>query len=341
MTVELWYRDTLSCLQSTLATLLLHAGEDPLGYLGLGWEFLYLPGDVRPEEFYWPCRHPADLAQSVMPHHPITSQWHVAQEADPIADLEAELAEGRLPLIAVDNFHLPFRPAYQDVHSEHLLVVYDIDRAAGTVSVSDAQPPDFRGPLAMETLRRAWYVGPSTNKQNIFFSRDEGDGTARWISVRLDTPFPALTPERLAEALRANLQRFINPPDERSGLAGLRLFCDVLVEGARGGDGRTLADTYTFGWGPQAQTSLHGELLRERGKAWRLPKLTEAGRHVEHVAHLWTAVRVHSAHNQSRPVEAAGQLVRHTRRLQDAYGHALATVEEAVEELSGVARVRA
>jgi hypothetical protein len=51
--VSQWYRDTISCLQATLATVLLHAGEEPLPVLGLAWEFLHIPGDVRPQEFYY------------------------------------------------------------------------------------------------------------------------------------------------------------------------------------------------------------------------------------------------------------------------------------------------
>ena len=55
---ELWYRDLISCLQATFGSLLARQGADPLSVLGAGWQFLHLPGDVRSEEFYYPC--PAD-----------------------------------------------------------------------------------------------------------------------------------------------------------------------------------------------------------------------------------------------------------------------------------------
>lgn len=335
MTAPPWYRDPLSCLQSTLAALLLRRGEDPLACLGLSWEFLHVPGDFRPEEFYWPCRYPGDVVRSVMPHHPVGSAWHTATGSDPFTGLEEELAAGRPPLIAVDNFHLPFRPAYHDVHSEHLLVVHRIDRAAGTVTVSDAQPPEFSGPLSIGALRRAWRVGPYSNEQNVFFSKESGRERHRWISVRLDTPFPELTPARLTDVLIANLRGFTDPPHDRSGLAGLRTLTDEIVDRARHGDGRGLVETYTFGWGPQAQTALHGELLRDRGTRWGLPALAEAGRRTEHAAHLWSAVRVHSAHGRSDPRAAAADLARHARRLNDAYERALEAIDEAVPALAG------
>ena len=56
---------------------------------------------------------------------------------------------GVLPIAAVDNFHLPFRPAFHDVHAAHLLVVYRITDT--DVYVSDAQPPAFQGPIPIAT----------------------------------------------------------------------------------------------------------------------------------------------------------------------------------------------
>ncbi len=63
----LWYRDPISCLQSTFASVLDRAGVNPLVALGAGWEFLYVPDDVRSEEFYYPCRYEGDLGRSLFP----------------------------------------------------------------------------------------------------------------------------------------------------------------------------------------------------------------------------------------------------------------------------------
>jgi hypothetical protein len=126
--IEFWYRDVVSCLQSTLATVLLRAGHEPVEVLGAHWEFLYQPGTVRSEEFYFPCRYPGDPARSLAPGHPITSRWiFPASAGDPLAEIRAELSAGRAIIAGVDNFHLPFRPAYGDVHAAHLLVVTGLD----------------------------------------------------------------------------------------------------------------------------------------------------------------------------------------------------------------------
>jgi hypothetical protein len=332
-TVRLWYRDTLSCLQSTTATLLIQRGEDPLTALGLNWDFLYIPGDYEPQEYYYPCRYPGDVIRSILPYHPATSGWRIAGDPDPYAELEAVLAEGRLPVIAVDNFHLPFRPAYHDVHSKHLLVVHAIDRSAGTVRVSDAQPPAFDGSLDADVLLKAWRVGGATNERNVFFSGKLVETVTRWLDVRLDTPFPEFGPERLRTALQANLHRFGPAAGEWSGLPGLRRYLSELVDGARSLDRQALVESYTFGWGVQAQASLHGELLRKYGFEWQMPALSEAGRRVEQVAHRWSAVRVQSAHGHSDPVGAAEPLARHGRRLLDTYDQALESIETAIATL--------
>ncbi|PRX96515.1 butirosin biosynthesis protein H-like [Allonocardiopsis opalescens] len=326
-----WYRDPLSCLQTTLATLLLRAGEDPLGALGLAWEFVYPPGEVHAVEYYWPCRHPGDLARSVLPHHSVTSAWRRAGDADPLGELERALERGVLPIAAVDNFHLPFRPAYQDVHAAHLVVVYDVDRGRGEVGVSDVMPPDHLGPVAAADFLRAWYSPMPHDEQDAFFSGSPTAG-GRWLEVHMRTPFPALTPGRLAAALRAD-SALLTGPDDDGGLRGLRRYTAELVERAETGDGDAVGRVYTFGWAPQAQASLHGELLRRQGAAWGLPDLAEAGRRVEGVAHAWTSLRVAGAHGRRRPRACAPQLKRHAARLDRRYHEAVEAVGLAIDAL--------
>lgn len=323
-----WYRDPISCLQATLATLLIRAGHDPLETVGLAWEFRYLPGDVRFEEFYWPCRYPGDVVHSVLPWHPATSRWRTAPQHDPLAAVEECLADGRLPIVAVDNYHLPFRPAYHDVHAAHLVVVYDVDRSAGQVGVCDAMPPAFTGRLPVADLLRSWQSVNPRDDQDAFFS---GSGIGkRWLDVRFDTPFAALDPAGLRAALTANRRGFEEPagttPGARVGLAGLTAFADEITDRAGAGDGVALAEAYTFGWGMQAQAALHGELLRRCADRWGVPVLAEAGRRVERVAHRWTAVRVTAAHGRTTPERWVTPLARHSMALRRAY-------EEAVESM--------
>jgi Butirosin biosynthesis protein H, N-terminal len=325
-----WYRDPISCLHSTLATLVLDAGSDPLAVLGLSFEFLYKPGDVRSEEFYFPCRFDDDLARSIAPYHPVSSEWWRATGEDPLAELAARIANGELPIVAVDNYHLPFRPAYHDVHAAHLVVVYGIDAGRREVSVSDAMPPAFQGEIADADLLRSWSSPNPRDDQDAFFSDARID--RRCLSVRFEAPVPPLDLDRLEHALRCNVER-LAAGDEWSGLPGLRRYLDELVERAGAGERRPLEELYPFGWAMQAQAYLHGELLRARGADWSLPELREAGRVAESVAYAWTGLRMTGAHGLSAPAEAVPDLRRHAGRLRHRYEEALEAFEQAVEAL--------
>ena len=83
----------------------------------------------------------------------------------------------------------------------------------------------------------------------------------------------------------------------------------------------------------QAQTYLHGELLRETGAGWSVPELAEAGRAVQEVASAWTGLRMTGAHALAAPAAAAADLRRHGNRLRRCYEAALEHVARAVESL--------
>ena len=324
--VRQWYRDPVSCLQSTLATVLLAAGAEPLPVLGLRWEFLFVPGDVRPEEFYYPCRFEGDVARSLAPYHPLRSSWwSPAPEEDPLAELARRVEGGELPIAAVDNYHLPFRPAFHDVHAAHLVVVYAVDRERDEVAVSDAQPPAFRGAIPTEAFLAAWGSPNPADTEDAFFSDSEIG--RRCLSVEIDGPISSLDPERLGSALRENLTDFA------TGLAELGRYVDDLEARALAGERRPLEELYAFGWGMQAQTYLHGELLREVGAGWSLPELAEAGRAVQEVASAWTGLRMTGAHGLGAPAAAAADLRRHGSRLRRRYETALERVAQAAESL--------
>ncbi|WP_043666574.1 BtrH N-terminal domain-containing protein [Streptomyces xylophagus] len=330
----LWYRDPISCLQSTFGTVLAQHGENPLFVLGAGWEFLYIPDDVRPEEFYYPCRYDGDLGRALAPHHALNSSWwRPADQRDPLRELRRALSEQRLVIAAVDNFHLPFRPAFGDVHAAHLLVVHGLDDELGLIHVTDAMPPAFQGPIPVEDFLRSWGSVNPQDEQDAFFS--ESRIQQRCLSVTVDAPYPDLTRERLAGWLRANLTGFEQPdtPVGWGGSAGLDRYTRDLVSRARAGETGALQSLYTFGWGMQAQAALHGELLRDRGAAWNCPGLAEAGRAVEGVAHAWTALRMTGAHGFGAPAEVADDLRWHAGVLRRRYAEALASVERAVGEL--------
>jgi butirosin biosynthesis protein H-like len=328
-----WYRDPISCLHSTLATLVLHAGAEPLAVLGSSFEFLYKPGDVRPEEFYFPCRFGDDLARSIAPYHAARSEWWRAADEDPLEELAERISRGELPIAAVDNYYLPFRPAYHDVHAAHLVVVYGIDASRREVSVSDAMPPAFQGSIAYGDFLRSWSSANPRDDQDAFFS--DARIERRCLSVWFEGPIPPLEPDLLGDALRRNAARFAAAEDDAGwgGLAGLTRYLGDLVERARAGERRPLEEVYPFGWAMQAQAFVHGELLRVCGADWSVPALCEAGRRAESVAYAWTGLRMTAAHGLAAPAEAASALRRHADRLRRRYEEAVDAAGEVVEAL--------
>lgn len=329
--LEPWYGDPLSCLQACLGTVLIHAGADPLETLGLGWEFRHIPGDVRREEFYFPCRFAGDPAHSIAPHHPIRSEWWSPDDsADPLRALSDGLCADRPVIVAVDNYHLPFRPAFHDVHAAHLILVAGVDPGREEVTVLDATPPGFAGAIPARDFLNAWGSVNPTDTQDVFFSSSRID--RRCLTVRLTGPMPPLDRDGFAGALRHDLAAFRTGSDAAggpwTGLAGLRAYLTDLTERAGRGDADALADVYPFGWGMQAQAYLHAELLRELGVRWELPSLREASSRVAAVSHAWTGLRMTAGHGRNDTAVAA-DLDRHALRLLRRY-------EEAVEALGRV-----
>ncbi len=331
---EQWYRDPVSCLQSTLATVLLQAGEDPLVALGLHWEFFYKPDEVTAEEFCFPCRVDGDIARSLAPYHEITSRWWRAESSGSALDeLAGWLDAGTLPIAAVDNFHLPFRPAYRDVHAAHLVVVYGVDRKRGEVWVSDAMPPAFSGPIALDEFLASWSSQNPLHAGDVFFSGSAIDRRCLLIHVR--SLRPPLERGAARAALCNSLSRFerADDPVGWNGRAGLQRFLERLLERARAADQEALTETYSFGWAMQAQSYLHGELLLTKGNEWHVAPLTEAGRAVQSVSYAWTGLRVTAAHGRNAPANAVADLRRHAGRVRRAYDIALERLAEAVESL--------
>lgn len=326
---DLWYRDLISCLQSTFGAVLARQGADPLSVLGAGWRFLHLPGDVRSEEFYYPC--PADesgdtdLGAALAPYHAVHSRWwQPADEDDLWREVRATLAEDRLVVAAVDNFHLPFRPAYGDVHAAHLVVIYGLDETRGIVYVSDAMPPAFQGAVPIKEFLSSWGSTNPADVQDAFFSDSRID--RRCLDIRLDAQPEPLTPGLLGGFLRSNVEDFTTAAKMRSGLAGFDEFATELLDRCRAADAGALRELYPFGWSMQAQASLHGELLRQCGRQWGDPALAAAGRAVEAVAHMWTGLRFTGAHGLEDPRATAADIARHLTLVRGGYARAVDAV---------------
>ena len=327
--VEPWYDDLASCLHSTLASVVAHRQLDPLVVLGSGWTFAYSPGEWAPAEFFYPALG-GSLAATLAPHQPLSIVWREPgspEEAE--QELVAALAGGRPAIVAVDNYWLPFRPAFRDVHAAHLVVVYGHDSERGSFAVLDAVPPAFRGWISRETLARARGSDNPAADDEAFF---RGAPIAnRWLDVDVDGAVSEVEPEWLGRVVAGNLAHMLGPSGETTwtGLAGVRRYVEWLAERAAAEDGEpALKEAYGFGWAPQASAALHGAFLHAAGLRLDAPGLREAARTVDLVAHAWTPLRVGAGHAVSDPPAAAGYLARRGRALVTAYEAAIDRLRE-------------
>jgi hypothetical protein len=315
-----WYHDPLSCLHTTLATVISAHGGDPLQVLGLSFGFTYIPGHVRREEFYFPGISESGLAADLAPFHDITSHWWSPKGDDLVDELYTGLKEDGLVIAAVDNFQLPHRPAFHDVHAAHLVVVDGIDEGRGTLSISDAQPPAWRGHIQLEPFCKAWNSSNPSDDQDPFFSDAEIE--RRCLRVQVNDPFDELLCARLTEVIRSNLDALTGPSGDHvwSGVSGADKYLDELVEQSVAGKSEPLEDLYAFAWPMQAQAFLHGELLRWAGmQSWGGPGLQQLGRAAHATASTWTNLRILGAHLHDDPAQQIPQLRRRAAQLRQSY----------------------
>lgn len=323
--VPAWYDDLCGCLQIGIGCALERHGFDPVQALGTSWRFRAPSPDVEPVEFYHPAGN--DLGALLGLYQPIRLAWHrPAGPEQAHEDLVAALDAGAAPLVAVDNFYLPFRPAYGDVHAGHLIRVDGYDAALETYQVDDPMPPAYRGPLPRQVLERARGAGSPADAAFPIFS---GSNPAwRWLEVRPLGGQPALTVDWLAAALRANLRALAAPTRPDEGVPGFRGYLARLAGQIEDPDAAVLRDVYVAGWAAQAEASLHARLLWSAADELGDARLAELGRAVELVANGWTGLRVTAAH-AAEAADAAGlmagarQAVRHGERLARRWDDAL------------------
>jgi Butirosin biosynthesis protein H, N-terminal len=292
-----WYEDPLSCLQTTLGSILLEHSLRPVEVLGLACEFAFAPEDVMCEEFYRPAQSESGVAADLCPYHDVESTWTAGTNA---SDLIEFIETHSSVIVAVDNYHLPFRPAYHDVHAAHLVVVPAWRRTVdGDVEfyVSDAQPPHFQGWLSGEHVMNAWTSGNPADHQDVFFSSREIGGRVLITKVRSQPG--ELTAGQFDEALEGNVQRWTTGEARESdrvwtGRAGLRRFVEWLHE--RGDDPAELRPAYTFGWAMQAQAFSHGRLAQEFAYRTSLPYLSGTATAADRVVSAWSNLRLLCAH---------------------------------------------
>jgi hypothetical protein len=291
--VRPWRHDLAGCLHACVGTLVDHAGFAPLEVLGSGWGFYYRPGDIRPEEYYFPCPDGRSLLASLAPRHPIGSRWRWPEDAEQgWQQVREQVAAGIPVAVAVDNFELPFRPAYQDVHSNHLVVVRGFDDERQTVSVLDAIPPFFAGELPLAVLTAARNsLNRSAHARDMFFA-DDPIGN-RWLQLLIEAE-PA--EEDPAGHLAGNLQEFHADPEPgcyrgRHGIAQfLADMCDRLAAGDSIAD-----ELFVVSGVALAGTAVHADWVADTGRRRQLPGWPELARQISRTGYHWTAIRILAA----------------------------------------------
>ena len=325
--VGYWRHELSHCLHTTAGVLLGFHGLDPVHVLGAGWGFDYRPGDVRSEEYYLPGAA-EDLFGGLAPHHRIHSRWHTPTDAEEgRRQVREALMAGTPVAVAADNFHLPFRPAYRDVHTNHLMVLYGFDDTTGDVFVADPVPPAFQGTIPLAALTAARDSGnPVVHDRDMFFTANPIGN--RWLEVDVDADQPVLDLPFVRGVVTSNLAGFRAPDaaGATGGLAGLRRFLTDAFD--RLPADPAVGDEVFVVVGPVlAVTGLHAEFLRDAGRRFGDTRLLELAREVDRVAHHWSALRIAVATAGPERASSVPGLLRRTAALLDAYDHVLDGLE--------------
>lgn len=326
MVVELpnmsyWFHESVSCLHDCMAMVLMYYGQDPIEVLGAHWCFFHDQTQVSSEEFYYPSRW-NDLGRDLAPYHNIGARWRQAPNSDELLEgICASLDEGRPALVVEDNFFMPNRPAFHDVHAAHLVVVTGYDRNRAIFRIMESTPPLYHGQISRNQL----VMAAGSNNDSRLGSRDFFFAGAtidfRWIDVDKFTTVPAMDVDRMRSVLEQNLSDLtsIGKGDHLLGITGLETYLRDLVSNARSSEQRArqlLAEIYTVGWAHLAQTALHAEFLKQSGIAFRSPPLLEAARRVDSLAAQWTAFRLFGAHGAHGEVPLAAAILEIQNRIE-------------------------
>jgi len=330
--LELIRNELDTCLLSTFSSILRHAGRDDEALLGTTWDFHFPRTGVRREEYYLPLPR-GSLIERLAPFAGLTSEWLTASDdASGWTLLKQELVAGRPTAIAVDNFYLPFRPAYHDVHSNHLILAYGFDEDQGTVFVLDATPPRFMGEVSLIDLQQA--RGSSNLKSG---SRDHffTNSTIAYVLLRLSAP-PCPAPQwSPAALLTASVTRAIGELRHAdygtawlSGIAGLAELAELVEHNALD----YTEDLFIFTGTLLAQRARYARFLERSGGFTATPALLAhlAGR-ASSITHQWATVRILCSREAQERADGLGtRLARVLRTLAAAEDQLLRDLEAAI-----------
>ena len=133
----------------------------------------------------------------------------IAEHQDPDGrGLHEHLARGESAVVAVDSYHLPYRPAFGRVHSHRTILVKPM-KDPNNIWVEDEWPPRYFGPLSAKILDGARYSGVPLERElePIYAGRPihgdwfsakvspvpMGAGIAEWVGALLRTLYSEAT----------------------------------------------------------------------------------------------------------------------------------------------------
>ncbi|WP_170565813.1 BtrH N-terminal domain-containing protein [Ruegeria atlantica] len=340
--LDFWFHESVSCLQDCMAMALKYYGEDPITILGARWSFFHDPAQVSQQEFYYPSPY-GDLGRDLAPFHNLSARWHSAPDANAmLVDVEKALLDGRPVMLVEDNYFMPNRPAWHDVHAAHLVLVTGYDMLNETYRIMEPTPPLYHGSISREQLLKA--IG-SENEireewRDYFFAGAEL--SFQWIDIHPPSSPPPLDIAFVKDVLVQNLRDFRDPDLSDAtlkGLTGLRQYLEDVVLQARQSEQaaqQRLSEIYTIGWAHLAQTALHAEYLKKASHAFSSAELCEAARRVDSLAAKWTAFRLfgaHGAHGDIGTSVAISEIARRTPQFALDHELALDSIETAIKNL--------
>jgi hypothetical protein len=197
--------------------------------LGARWSFIFPSPETRRAlcEYSFPDG-PAPFVEALAARVGLKIIEHAANEA---SDLYHHIEQGNDSIVAIDSFFLPYRPAFNRVHSNRTIIVRQGLRR-GEVLVEDVWPPGYQGPLLTFDLERARNssVPLDPRLEPIYAGRPIN---GEWFSVDM-APFPigdvsvwsaGLLQMLFLEATTATF-------DSRCeyGLPAMRRFCEELKQ---------------------------------------------------------------------------------------------------------------
>ena len=128
----------------------MHAPRSARLLLGARWSFAVPHRSTDLYEYSLPL-NPIDFRNALAIRTGIVIDHHRDDDSRNLYDC---LEQRQVLIVAVDSFFLPYRPAFQRVHSNRTIIIKG-SGSPSSVWVEDSWPPSYRGMLSVADLERA------------------------------------------------------------------------------------------------------------------------------------------------------------------------------------------